>query len=103
MKRADLLAVKKRETYGNLHGVMAVYVIPSRRKHSSGWACMDFVAQKKGGEMVGCGGCCDDINLEGCHFRIDCDFESKVIRIWNSLGEFTVSPDASSMWLEEGK
>ena len=29
---------------GKLTGVAGVYVIPSRRKHESGWAAMDLIA-----------------------------------------------------------
>jgi len=103
MKRKDLLAIPKRDKEEVLHGVGCVYVIPSRRKHESGYACMDFVAViREDQSMIGFGGGCDDISLNGNKFRIECDFESKCLSIWNSHGTFTVSKDLSSIkFMEE--
>lgn len=78
-----------------------MYVIPSRRKHESGYACMDFVASKNG-DLVRFGGGCDDVSLRGAHFRMDCDYKTKLIRIWNGKGSFTITHDISSItFIEE--
>lgn len=45
--RKELLAVPKRKWNEVLTDVTGVYVIPSGRKHDSGYACMDFVAELK--------------------------------------------------------
>lgn len=99
LKRKELLAVQKRENGTELVGVDGVYVIPSGRKHESGWACMDFVATFRDDRpMVRFGGICDDVAFYGAHFRMDCDHPSRIIHIWNSRGTFTVSGnDISSL------
>ena len=97
MTRRELLALPKREWDEILHGVSGVYVIPTRRKHESGWCCMDFVAQFKDGRpMVGFGGGCDDVMFSGNNFRMDCDYPSGIIHIW-SLKTFSISCDLSSI------
>lgn len=99
MTRKELLSVKKRKWNEILHNVSGVYVIPSRRKHDSGYACMDFVAETPEG-LVGFGGMCDDVSFEGLHFRMDCDFETKIIHIWNR-NKFSISDDVSSITFAE--
>lgn len=102
MTRKELLAVPKREWDEKLTKVRVVYILPSRRKHDSGYSCMDFVAETPNG-LVGFGGCCDDVCLSGEHFRIDCEYPSGIIRIWNSHNRFTISSDSSSIdFVEEG-
>lgn len=103
MNRKELLSAPKRKWDEYLHGVQGVYVIPSMRKHESGWACMDFVAST-GKEFIRFGGSCDDVSFCGTHFRMDCDFKSKLIHIWNSKGTFSISEDISSInFIEEAK
>lgn len=102
LKRKELLAVPKREWTQVLHGVSGVYVIPNGKKHESGYACMDFVAsfrREKG--QVGFGGTCDDVAFKGTHFRMECDWPSRIIHIWNDHGTFSVSRDISSIDFEE--
>lgn len=99
-QREELLSVPKRKWDDVIHGVDAVYIIPSRRKHDSGYACMDFVASfnaDKGKPMVRFGGECDDVRLKGSHFRIDCEYPSRIIRIWNDRASFSISRDLSSI------
>jgi hypothetical protein len=97
MKRKDLLVIPKRDKEEVLHGVGGVEVIPSRRKHGSGWACMDFVAWLEDDSMIGFGGGCDDVWFNGEHFRMDCDIETGCLHIWNTHGTFSVSKDLSSI------
>ena len=96
-RRKELLAVEKRSWDKELTGVWGVYVIPSGRKHESGWACMDFVASMHDGELVRFGGICDDVSFNGGHFRMDCEHPSRIIHIWNSRGTFSISHDLSSI------
>ena len=66
MNKKELLSIPKRKWYETLSGVSGVYVIPSRRKHDSGWACMDFVAEFSNDRpMVRFGGGCDVVNFVG--------------------------------------
>lgn len=100
--RKELLAVPKRQWHHILLDVSGVYVIPSGRKHDSGYACMDFVAEFKDKEkpLVRFGGGCDDVSFEGTHFRMDCLHPSRIIRIWNKKG-FIISSDVSSIIFTE--
>lgn len=95
--REELLNSPKRKWDEELKDVKIAYVFPSRRKHDSGFRCMDCVALSKG-KRTRFGGGCDDIALEGSHFRIDCD--SAGLRIWNRKG-FSVSHDLSSICFTE--
>lgn len=101
MTRKELLAVPKRKWDEVLTDVSGVYIIPTRRKHDSGYNCMEFVATTPKG-MVRFGGGCDDIRFLGSHFRMDC--VSQIIHIWNSgkSMKFSVSKDLSSIdFIEE--
>lgn len=64
MTRKELLAVPKRKYGETLTSVRGVWVIPSRRKHESGWATMDLVAETPEG-LVGFGECdkCQATNI----------------------------------------
>lgn len=87
ISRKTLLGCKEHSIVrdGILHGVAGVYVIPSGRKHESGWACMDLVATfYDEREPVHFSSFTDDIGFEGDGFRIDCDYPSRIIHIWNS-------------------
>lgn len=103
--KKELLAVPKREWKEILHDVKCVYVIPSGRKHDSGYACMDFVASFQNPEkpLVRFGGGCDDVSFEGSHFKMDCLHPQRIIRIWNRV-PFAISDDLSSIsFMEESK
>jgi len=100
MTREEFKAIPKRDWKEDITDVYGVYILPSGRKHESGWAIMDFVAVKKDGNKIGFGDCCDDIVLEGSHFRIDCDHPSRLLHIWNRYG-FTVKSGLSSISLVE--
>lgn len=103
MTRKELLAAPKREWDEVLHGVTGVWVIPNRRKHESGWECIDFVASFKDEdkEQIRFGGYCDVVRLRGNGFHMDCDFPSGIIHIWNRC-PFTITADASSIeFIEE--
>lgn len=104
MTRKELLAVPAREWNEPLHNVTGVYVIPSRRKHESGYACMDFVAEFHRGErpMVRFGGCTDSVAFCGANFQMDCTYPHGIIRIW-SWKPFSVSSDLSSIYFREEK
>jgi hypothetical protein len=40
-------------------------ILPTRRKHDSGWRAMDFVAVKDGIPICRCSGCSDVLNIDG--------------------------------------
>ena len=100
-RRSELLSVPARDWDGDIRHAIGVYIIPSRRKHDSGYAIMDFVAVIKGGQMIRFGGCCDDVSLRGQNFRIDCEYGSKLVHVWNRF-PFTITRDLSSIdFIEE--
>lgn len=106
MTKKELLAVPSRKWDEELHGVRGVYVLPSRRKHDSGWACMDFVAEfaDKRRPMIRFGGNCDDVSFDGDCFRMDCTYPHGIIHIWNRINTFSVSQGISSIdFVEEKK
>lgn len=95
MNRKELLAVPKRKWDEELMAKY-VYVIPSGRKHESGYAQMDFVAITVDGKKVGFGGVCNSVEFQGNWFRMDCLHPSRIIRIWNRK-PFIVSVGISSI------
>lgn len=95
MNRKELLAVPKRKWDEELVA-KSVYVIPSGRKHDSGFTCMDFVARTTDGELVRFGGGCDLVEFKGEHFRMDCFHPSRIINIWNR-NPFKITYDISSI------
>lgn len=99
MKLEELLEAPKRKWDEEIHDVAWVYIMPTEYKHDSGWACMEFAAMTGDG-YVRFGGGCDDVSFEGEHFRMDCDYESKLLRIWNH-NKFAVSVGLSSISFEE--
>lgn len=100
--RKELLSIPKRKWNETLADVVGVYVIPSGKKHDSGFACMDFVAEFEdiAKPLVRFGGGCDDIGLEGTYFRVDCVYPSRILHIWNTKG-FSVSSDLSTIYFRE--
>lgn len=100
MTRKELLDVPRREWDDEIVAT-GVYVFPSRRKHESGFACFDFVADTENGK-VRFGGICDDVSFAGEHFRMDCILNPTVIHIWNSREKFKITRDISSISFIEG-
>ena len=96
--RKHLLQVPKRK-WDEPIKTTSVYVIPSGRKHDSGFACMDFVADTTNG-LVGFGGSCDDVAFEGKNFRMDCIYPERIIHIWNPKA-FVISTGISSIVFSE--
>lgn len=104
MTKKEFLAIPRRPWDERLTGVIGVYVLPSRRKHDSGWACMDFVAEFADGNkpMIRFGGRCDDVCFIGKHFRMDCTYPHGIIHIWCAYDRtFSVSCDLSSIDFKE--
>ena len=101
MTKKELLASPRRPWDERLTGVCGVYVLPSRRKHESGWTCMDFVAEFRDDRpMVRFGGGCDDVSFVGAHFNMDCTYPHGIIHIW-SRRSFAISCDLSSIHFME--
>lgn len=103
--KQQLLSAPKRKADEPIFNVLGVYVLPNSKKHESGYACMDFVAEfppDSKNPMIRFGGGCDSVSLEGTHFKVDCKYPSKIVHIWNRFG-FYVSRDGSNIrFIENG-
>jgi len=78
-------------------------IIPTGKKHDSGWACMYIVGEKHNGDREICATHCDDINWKnpkGLEMRTDMGYTSKSIHIWSNTAGFKVSESLSSMDIE---
>ena len=98
-KKEFLATIPHRPWDEELTGVSGVYILPSRRKHDSGWACMDFVVEFMDDRpMIRFGGGTHDISFVGTHFRMDCTYPHGIIHIWCGCGQtFSISSDLSSI------
>lgn len=82
----------------------SLILLPTKRKHGSGFACMDFVACKGNNPICRLSGCSDVVHLGGflnqeAHnysWSIDCIFKSKLLRIFKYRYEISVGPSLSS-------
>lgn len=105
MTKSEILSLPERElkTGEVLHGAISAYIIPNRRKHKgSGWMCMTVIVTfKDGSAPVRFSKHTDDIAFYGCKFRMDCDYPSGVIHIWNSQHTFSVNGCSSVDFEEE--
>ncbi len=103
--RDELLSAPEREWDEMLYNVSFLYIIPTKRKHESGFNCMIYVAETiKNGKsrFVRCGGYSDVLRLDdkmrcsfGKEFSIDCC--KGIIRLYRYSGTFTVGRDLSTV------
>lgn len=112
MTRKDFNAFPERKWDEVLEGVDSIVIIPSRKKHDSGYACFGYVAVKGdqawkcgGGDVIhidGIGGYgkWDNViphNIEVKGWNIDCLIKSGYLRLWSDKGKLTCEPNLSSM------
>ena len=66
MKKSDFKEIPFREPYTNIGAFASLVIIPTRRMHDSGWACMEYVAVDRDDEPI-CkfGGCSDVLHMDG--------------------------------------
>lgn len=89
MTRKEILALPVRkmsveESNRPIAGVCGMWLVPTRKKHSSGWMCMQVIVTfKDGRDPVTLSSTVDDIQFTGAHFRLDCDYPSGIVHIWN--------------------
>lgn len=106
MTRKEILALpaRERKICEILSGAKSAYIIPNRKKHESGWMCMTIIVTfEDGSAPVLFSDYTDDIAFYGEKFRMDCDYTSGVIRIWNSNYTFSVSGGSSVDFEEESE
>lgn len=104
MTRKEILALpaRERKICEVLKGAISAYIIPNRKKHDSGWMCMTIIVTfRDGRDAVLFETYTDDIAFYGEHFRMDCDYPSGVIRVWNNKYTFSVCGNSSVDFDEE--
>lgn len=97
------MAIPMRAFDDLLEGVWCAYVIPTDIEHDSGFTVMNFVCEFEDEDKppVRCGNYCDDIELDGNEFRVDCTLPDNIIRIHNRK-LFSVSSDCSTITFSDG-
>jgi hypothetical protein len=97
-KREDLLSAPQRD-WQKHSTYKEIFVVPSRKKHDSGWHVMVIVGVKDDGSLEQAAWC-DDIcwNVDSMKkeytMRTDCTYPSGIMHFWNAL--FTVGTSLSS-------
>ena len=106
--RKELLDIPFREWNDVLHNVSDVWIIPTGKKHDSGWGNMRFVAtfyrktRLDPIERIAFGMNCDSISLYGDRVGIDCDAKSRLVHVFCHK-PFSISEDFSSIsFTQEG-
>lgn len=65
MKKSDFLKVRHREWNEEIGAFDSLIIIPTRKKHDSGYMCMDFCAEKGGEPVALLSGCSDVLHIGG--------------------------------------
>lgn len=78
----------------------SVIILPSRRKHDSGYACMDFVGCNAGKAIIRLSGCSDVVHFGGEGWNIDCLPKSQLLQYFNWKGKIKVGAALSSFFVE---
>lgn len=91
MKKNDFKKLRKRDWDEDIGKFQSLVVIPTRRKHDSGFMCMEFVAVKNNGEPI-CrlGGGSDVVHIGGLinaisGWSMDC-LPCGYLRLFNKYG-----------------
>lgn len=63
--RKDFQALPWRDSYDTEIECDSLVIMPTRRKHDSGYLCMDFIAARKCIPICRCSGCSDILHIEG--------------------------------------
>lgn len=110
--RAELAALPNRE-WGEPSTYDSVLILSTRRKHSSGWACMYVIGVRGGQPVEIAADGCDDIEwklpeMESIangqvtigQMRMDCAFRSGAVHFWRDKRRFKVGLALSSVCIE---
>lgn len=65
MSRADFDALPSRSWNEDIGEFDSLVILPLRRRHESGYRCMDFVAVKQGEALCRLSGCSDVLHIDG--------------------------------------
>ena len=97
-KRVALLKAQQREAWDKPTTYSELFVLPSGKKHDSGWALMVLVGVKKDGSLeraAWCDDICWDVQgVDEYRMRTDCTYPSGILHFWGST--YTVGASLSS-------
>ena len=62
--------------------IRKIYILPTRRKHESGYSIMHLLFLLEDGTEIKDEGCCDLLQFEGKRVRMDCLYPSGIIKVW---------------------
>lgn len=66
MKKRDFQEIPLRDSFDEDIGEFdSLVIMPTRKKHDSGWLCIDFVACRKAEPICRLSGCSDVLNIDG--------------------------------------
>lgn len=100
MKRKELLDLPFRK-WDEVKAYTSIAVVPSGKKHDSGWALMYIIGLDSEKRPVEIAAACDDICWEipaaaGHNFRNDMFYPSGIIHFWSNGYSFKVGASLSS-------
>ena len=101
--RAQLKKLPERKWGDDVAPFNSVIILPTRRTHDSGYACMDFIGCREGKAIVRLSGCSDVIHFDGDGWCIDCLPKSQLLQYFNFKGKIKVGQALSSFYVEVAK
>lgn len=101
--RAELLAAPDREGWEGPTTYKSIYLVPSKKKHDSGWHLIRIVGVKADGALEGAAWC-DDIcwkheqppRADDYTMRIDMTYPGGIVHCWDWHRKFIVGASLSS-------
>ena len=117
MTRKEFESLPLKDRWDEYIECNSLIILPTRRKHDSGFRCMDFIAVKDNTPICRLSGCSDVIHLDGIGgygfnwakkyssvpslippsgWSIDCLSTSGLLRIWPNSGKMITGASLSS-------
>jgi hypothetical protein len=112
MTRTEFSKLRHRKWNEDIGEFDSLIFFPTRRKHDSGYRCMEFIAVREGKPICKMSGCSDVVHLGGIAeallypkkmtWNIDCLPVSGLLQIFSHTHRFKVGADLSSFELLAG-
>jgi hypothetical protein len=104
-KRDELLSAPHRESWQKPTTYHEIFIVPSRKKHDSGWHVMVIVGVKPDGtfeQAAWCDDICWDVQgRAGYMMRTDCTFPSGILHFWGARYEVGMSLSSTDITVRE--
>jgi hypothetical protein len=78
----------------------SIIILPTRRIHDSGYACMDFIGCRNGKAIIRLSGRSDALHLQGDSWNMDCIPKSQLLQFFNFKGKIKAGVAVSSFFVE---